>query len=463
MTGLVYDSRMRNPLILLVAATTAPLLAQGTNLPHWYPAAAQGPDLYSGSAAVYDAARSRIVCFGGRNQQNQHLLDTWAWDGSSWTPINQGGPSGREYHSMSYDAVRDRIVVYGGGNQVVFSDTWEFDGTTWYALTPASNPGARQDHRTAFHAASGRTILFGGQGPTGIVLQDTWAWDGVNWTQLAPSSPTPGPRYRYAMTATTTTGPIVMFGGRSDLGGTWLGDTWQWDGQSWAQAASSGPRSRELTSITYDSQRRRVVLHGGFGIGDTWEWTGSDWFMTIPDHGQYRYRHSLVHFASMGVTISLGGKFGGSGQPLPSANLAYDPRAGLATSFGSGCGSPALAIAMAPSSRPSLGDEVVCTYEHAPTSLCFMMLGWSNTQAGPLPLPFGLWPYGMPGCLALTSSEINTAMQPASATSGTYRLALPYWPQLLGMRLYLQAWAPAPGTNMSNTITSNGLAWVVGN
>lgn len=184
--------------------------------------------------------------------------------------------------------------------------------------------------------------------------------------------------------------------------------------------------------------------------------------MTIPNQGPFGTGHNLVHFTSTGVTFRVGGN-SLSGQPLASTNYAYDPRAGLATSFGSGCGSPALAIAMAPSSRPSLGDEVVCTYEHAPASLCFLMLGWSNTQAGPLPLPFGLWPYGMPGCLALTSSEINTAMQPASATSGAYRLALPYWPQLLGMRLYLQAWAPAPGANMSNTITSNGLAWVVGN
>jgi len=34
---------------------------------------------------------------------------------------------------------------------------------------------------------------------------------------------------------------------------------------------------------------------------------------------------------------------------------------------------------------------------------------------------------------------------------------------LLGISLYLQAWAPAPGQNSAGIIASNCLEWVIGN
>jgi hypothetical protein len=65
----------------------------------------------------------------------------------------------------------------------------------------------------------------------------------------------------------------VLFGG-IELQGL-LGDTWEWNGQAWAQVATGGPTPRRHPGIAYDAARGRVVLFGGFDASgyrnDTWE------------------------------------------------------------------------------------------------------------------------------------------------------------------------------------------------
>ena len=37
------------------------------------------------------------------------------------------------------------------------------------------------------------------------------------------------------------------------------------------------------------------------------------------------------------------------------------------------------------------------------------------------------------------------------------------WGSLIGVPLYLQGWAPAPGANPAGVIVSNGIEWFIGN
>jgi hypothetical protein len=46
--------------------------------------------------------------------------------------------------------------------------------------------------------------------------------------------------------------------------------------------------------------------------------------------------------------------------------------------------------------------------------------------------------------------------------TATYSLPLPNWSGLIGLHLYLQGWANAPGVNAGNTIVSNGIDWLIG-
>ena len=72
--------------------------------------------------------------------------------------------------------------------------------------------------------------------------------------------------------------------------------------------------------------------------------------------------------------------------------------------------------------------------------------------------------YGMPGCDLLHSAEA-AAIPTTSTGTGTaiFSWPLPNWSGLIGLHIYLQGWAPAPGANTAGVIVSNGVEWVIGN
>ncbi len=65
---------------------------------------------------------------------------------------------------------------------------------------------------------------------------------------------------------------LVEFSGRSQ---TVPQTTWAWDGERWSHLQlGPAPGSRSGHAMTYDFQRQRVVLFGGWNEGfwaDTWE------------------------------------------------------------------------------------------------------------------------------------------------------------------------------------------------
>ena len=62
---------------------------------------------------AYDAARQRVVLFGGFG--GGHLGDTWEWNGTNWTQLTPStSPTARNAHAMAYDAARQRVVLLGG-------------------------------------------------------------------------------------------------------------------------------------------------------------------------------------------------------------------------------------------------------------------------------------------------------------------------------------------------------------
>jgi len=145
-------------------------------------------------------------------------------------------------------------------------------------------PSPPSNHKIVYDLQRKRTLLFGGGNRDIPELDDTWEWDGDNWTQVAETGPSP--RSGYGMTYDTARSRAVLFGGIGQQGGPglFLGDTWEWDGEAWAQLADFGPPPRQTVGMAYDSVRKRVVMFGGTGsmpkaivFGDTWEWDGSEW------------------------------------------------------------------------------------------------------------------------------------------------------------------------------------------
>ena len=141
-----------------------------------------------------DSARNKIVVFGGANASGIALNDTResSAGGTGATVFSLVSPAtttpaARYEHAMVYDAARDRVVMFGGRNGVIYLDeTWEWDGSDWIRRTPSASPGQRAGHEMVYDTERRVVVLFGGFRNDGTpgTKDDTWEWDGFNWTQV---------------------------------------------------------------------------------------------------------------------------------------------------------------------------------------------------------------------------------------------------------------------------------------
>jgi hypothetical protein len=86
---------------------------------------------------VYEPGSRRLVLYGGYPALD--VSELWAWDGAagSWTrlspnPLPATWPPGRSGHAAAFDAARGRLVVFGGlgaGSPAIMRDAWEWDPT----------------------------------------------------------------------------------------------------------------------------------------------------------------------------------------------------------------------------------------------------------------------------------------------------------------------------------------------
>lgn len=222
----------------------------------------------------------QTLLFGGANDLGAPFGDTWLWDGDQWIE-GPSGPSPRKDAAVAYDPVRNVVVLFGGETTTgpereVDAQTWEWNGSAW-TLSPAEGPSARYGHAMAFDPVGGGVILFGGN-TIDHFRDDTWRWDGTAWAVLSPPGETPSARDRHVMACDHSEQKILMFGG-DDSGPGVLGDTWEWDGDSWTRLAADEPPQRRAASMAYDNYREKVVRFGGGDstvYGETMEWSWED-------------------------------------------------------------------------------------------------------------------------------------------------------------------------------------------
>jgi hypothetical protein len=319
------------------AADGSAMLAAAAAAWHRRPAAGATPQARGWHAMTYDAGRGRVVLFGGSVEPREtcdvagtHICsDTWEWDGYAWADVSPAtSPPGRSGHAMAYDAARGRVVLFGGrghsrgacgSSGTSCADTWEWDGTTWSERTPAAGPSARSDTALTYDAVRGRIVLFGGgvfDGFSPIRYRDTWEWDGKAWTERFPALRPPA-RSGHGLAYDAGRGRTVLFGGSS--GSPRLSDTWEWDGSAWLErTAVTAPPARQGHAMAYDPRRRAVMLFGGDGTGcrtnpagfcrDTWEWDGAGWSRRVPPaQPKERGFHALTFDALRGRMVLFGG------------------------------------------------------------------------------------------------------------------------------------------------------------
>ncbi|MBM4062025.1 MAG: hypothetical protein FJ265_13155 [Planctomycetes bacterium] len=358
-------------------ATLANALAEtwewnGTDWTLRTPASSPSPRYAAGLA--YDQRNARVLLHGGRNGST-YPNDTWAYDGSTWTPLPTGGtaaptevptrlcfdparaeaitarsragglstwafdgtswrsvvqdphPGPRDHHALAYDPARSAGVMFGGGlggfGLGYYHDTWEYRGGTWRRVPTATLPPAREDPGLAYDPVNAALLLFGG---AGTFSSDLWLFDGTDWTARHPAV-LPPPRVRHAMATDTARNRVVLFGGGS--GFVLLGDTWEWNGAVWSQRQpTNAPSPRASAGMTYDAVRQRTVLYGGGDLTygpprtDHWEWDGTSWTLRSASAAPgRRAAPGLAFDAHRGAVLLHGGYDTMFSLPLPRNDL----------------------------------------------------------------------------------------------------------------------------------------------
>lgn len=181
-----------------------------------------GPSARMSAAMAADTKRGQVVLFGGYSGFNTGTTygDTWIWNGSAWNHVTPAtSPPARWNSASAYDAARDRVVLFGGNAGGAKNDTWEWDGSTWANVTPANpsdSPPARTEHMMAYDPVRQRVVMFGGYASE----YQAWEWDGTVWAQV-PSMQNPPARSGGVLVWNPFDQALLMIGGRSTADGTW--------------------------------------------------------------------------------------------------------------------------------------------------------------------------------------------------------------------------------------------------
>ena len=157
---------------------------------------------------------------------------------------------------------------------------------TWAQARPATDPGPVANAGSAYDAATRQLVVFGGWNGAGF-LRATWVWSGTSWRKASVSGPSAQANVSLAYDAATH--QLVAFGGDSYSGGVYdfSSETWLWNGQSWTEAATTGPPARCCASMAYDEATHQLLLQDGYlssdsDADDTWIWTGTTWKHLLP-------------------------------------------------------------------------------------------------------------------------------------------------------------------------------------
>ena len=196
----------------------------------------------------------------------------------TWSPASP--PGARFGHASAYDPVRDRMLFFGGTNgfsgtgavnaQLHVLDLSETD-PAWTNLTAAgSPPPARYAHTMVYDPVRDRMLVFGGY-TNAVFLQDVWALSLTGtptWTQLAPSGTPPAVRWGHVAAYDPIGDRMIVFGGAGNAGALY-NDVWALSlsgSPAWTALTPSGspPLTRRAASVVYDSNQQRLVIFGGY-------------------------------------------------------------------------------------------------------------------------------------------------------------------------------------------------------
>ncbi len=295
------------------------------------------PPAGSGQGAVYDAARDRMVVYGGIKGAGVSI-ETWALDfaSSSWTMLDSAGTNVATTTPVALDSTRDRMMSIEEQTRAfdLASDTWSTIPVGGGVLTTSMVYDPQSDTAIGYGGGDGTTTwllplsqplrwipfpiprpgytsspMYGGAGcydpVRGLMLmwdradQNLHVWDfdmsGVAaWNYVTFAGHPPGIRKDQRMVLDAPRDRMLVFGGHYlDDPNVVFNDVWSFPiggPFAWQRIDPVGgaPVGRYRAGVIYDPIRDRLVVTGGIthtGIAaDTWGFSLGDatWTLLSP-------------------------------------------------------------------------------------------------------------------------------------------------------------------------------------
>jgi len=244
---------------------------------------AHHPSARGGATMAYDAATKQLILYGGETYSAVLPRDTWEWTGSTWTELHPAHhPSASGAIGLGYDAATEQLLAFGGQTTAEggsSKQTWLWTGSDWRQLRPTTSPSARLAPAIAFDVSAGRLVLAGGFAVSAKakVYSDTWEWTGSTWQQQLPKQ-----NFKGTVAPSVAYDPslagVVLFGGGTSLSSTTsVNTTWLFAGGTWTQLhPTKSPPGRTGAGLAFDAAKGQLLLFGGAKtsdsgtMGDSW-------------------------------------------------------------------------------------------------------------------------------------------------------------------------------------------------
>ena len=281
-------------------------------------------DERAAAAAVYDTPTNSLVVFGGASgsavvNDVMALSNANGIGTSNWTTVipngDSGSPPARTYHSAVYDAAHSRMIVFGGCTftgefcTAYQNDVWVLNnansvsGTpTWVQLAPSGTPPApRWGHGAAYDPVTNEMIIYGGDNQD-VTFSDTWVLSNANgsggtpvWKPLSPKNGPPTGQDSPSVVYDPANNILIEFAGNTqgfsgDTNSVWtlshangLGGTPVWK-RLLAKGPAGLPPKRDGHVAAYDVANNRMMIFGGNANTDTgFPQLNDAWVLTNPN------------------------------------------------------------------------------------------------------------------------------------------------------------------------------------
>jgi hypothetical protein len=171
-----------------------------------------------------------------------------------------------------------------------------------------------------YDSGRARAVLYGGAVAGPEIVGDTWEWDGQTWVPVAASEPPA--RFPAGTVYDPIRQQLLIYGGhdvRTSEEIPFLHDFWAWDGAEWRELPLTEPNPgiRVATSLVFDPVTEELLMFGGADLdtfrSDLWGWDGRQWTLISYETGMpVRSGFNIVAY-DPGRDVFV--MFGGVGRP----------------------------------------------------------------------------------------------------------------------------------------------------